>query len=87
MGKNKNNARAQLRNKVYFEYRKYMRDVCEECGDGKGYWAGDYFVRRSSILTVHHIDEDITNNKPENLQTLCRKCHTKKHLCVPDLTV
>lgn len=31
----------------------------------------------SNILDCHHIDYDKKNNSPENLITLCRKCHTK----------
>ncbi|MFY0802066.1 HNH endonuclease [Peribacillus frigoritolerans] len=26
-------------------------------------------------LTVHHIDEDVKNNRPENLITMCKFCH------------
>ena len=29
-------------------------------------------------LCVHHKDNDITNNKKENLETLCRSCHGKQ---------
>lgn len=28
-------------------------------------------------LTVHHIDYNKQNNNPDNLISLCRKCHTK----------
>ena len=45
------------------EYQKHRGDKCEVCG-GEG-WC------------VHHIDDDITNNKKKNLQTLCRSCHGK----------
>ncbi len=27
------------------------------------------------VLTVAHLDHDITNNDPFNLQALCQKCH------------
>jgi|AntDeeMinimDraft_5_1070356.scaffolds.fasta_scaffold09072_2 5-methylcytosine-specific restriction endonuclease McrA len=30
-------------------------------------------------LHVHHIDEDPTNNEPENLVTLCERCHNAFH--------
>ena len=44
-----------------------MRDkfTCVKCGR-KG-------------LDVHHIDKDKTNNKEENLITLCHKCHMEFH--------
>lgn len=29
------------------------------------------------VLTVHHIDYDIKNNKPYNLLALCQRCHNK----------
>lgn len=38
----------------------------------------DQFVERSS-LAIHHIDENPTNNKPENLVTLCTTCHVVHH--------
>jgi len=28
-----------------------------------------------TILEVHHVDGDVSNNKPENLQSLCPNCH------------
>jgi len=28
---------------------------------------------------IHHKDENILNNKPENLQEICRSCHMKLH--------
>lgn len=46
--------------------RKHMQPACESCGTT---------TRRH----VHHIDEDWTNNKPENLQTLCVFCHQFWH--------
>ncbi|MCK7503231.1 MAG: hypothetical protein MZV70_03420 [Desulfobacterales bacterium] len=38
-------------------------------------------------LTIHHRDEDESNNAPENLMTLCFKCHDKlpTHLFEEDL--
>lgn len=27
----------------------------------------------------HHIDEDISNNSPENIEALCRQCHADEH--------
>lgn len=48
-------------------YRKFLKDSCEKCG------------HREPRLGVHHIDGDITNSKPENLQTLCSRCHGKQY--------
>lgn len=30
-------------------------------------------------LHAHHVDGDISNNTPENIQTLCACCHAKHH--------
>ena len=27
------------------------------------------------VLTVAHIDHDVTNNEPDNLAVLCQRCH------------
>ena len=31
------------------------------------------------VLTVHHLDEDPTNNQHGNLVALCQRCHLSKH--------
>lgn len=46
--------------------RKHLRDSCEACGGRKS-------------LQAHHIDQDKTNNAPENIQTLCKWCHDFLH--------
>lgn len=43
-----------------------LKPCCEECG-------------RSKDLGRHHKDEDLTNNDPKNVQTLCAGCHTRLH--------
>ena len=43
---------------------------CEECG-----FSGYNKKTGKSILQIHHIDGDSSNNKEENLQVLCPKCH------------
>ena len=42
-------------------------EKCELCGKTRG------------KLHVHHLDENPTNNSPENLQTLCVSCHRLLH--------
>jgi len=39
--------------------------TCERCG--------------KSAKHVHHKDREPTNNKPENLESLCTKCHALEH--------
>lgn len=53
-------------------YRKHLREKCEKCGSHE-------------TLLVHHKDEDRYNNNPENLQTLCKRCHQIEHECQKNL--
>ena len=46
--------------------RKHLRMNCEACGSEKD-------------LEAHHIDQTIKNNAPQNIQTLCKKCHDFWH--------
>lgn len=46
--------------------RKHLKACCEACGG---------LVK----LQAHHIDQDRTNNAPENIQTLCKFCHDFWH--------
>jgi hypothetical protein len=46
--------------------RKHLKTSCEACG-----------YRHK--LEAHHIDQDKTNNQPENIQTLCSFCHDFWH--------
>lgn len=54
--------------------RKYIfkknNDRCECCGKK---YINPY--TKDSILQIHHIDGDCTNNKEENLKLLCPNCH------------
>ena len=44
------------------------KNSCEKCSS-------------KSHLVVHHKDEDRENNNPDNLETLCKKCHQVGHEC------
>lgn len=46
--------------------RACLKNQCERCGT-------------MQKLGVHHKDRDVTNNSPENLQTLCPTCHASLH--------
>jgi hypothetical protein len=56
--------------------RRYLFEVnnnaCQVCGcDDINEFSG------KSILQIHHIDGNPTNNRPENLMLLCPNCHAK----------
>lgn len=46
--------------------RKLRKSACEQCGTEKN-------------LHAHHINRDWSDNRPENIQTLCATCHLKYH--------
>ena len=43
---------------------------CEKCG-----FSGVNPYTNNTILQIHHVDGDSSNNKEENLQVLCPNCH------------
>lgn len=47
-------------------YKSTRKEECERCGS-------------SEHLVVHHKDRNRHNNKLDNLETLCRKCHFAEH--------
>lgn len=49
-------------------YRDYVKTACEKCGSTK-------------YLCGHHLDHNRSNNNPENIQTLCKRCHQVEHKC------
>lgn len=54
------------RKSYHWRARKFISTRCATCGTAE-------------TLQVHHLDKNPANNKPENLMTLCRSCHTKWH--------
>jgi|SRR5665213_64517 len=46
--------------------RKLRGPKCEACGTTRK-------------LQAHHVDQDIANNHPTNIQTLCKECHDFWH--------
>ncbi len=46
--------------------RKHLKTTCEACD-------------QETSLIAHHIDQDISNNPPQNIQTLCKHCHDFWH--------
>lgn len=54
-------------------YRAKKGTACTDCS-------------ATADLLVHHEDRDRSNNADENLVTLCRGCHTRRHLAAGDIT-
>lgn len=44
----------------------------EICNESRWTYEEKYFI---IVLTIAHLDHDITNNDPANLKALCQKCH------------
>lgn len=40
-------------------------------------WKGKEVKR--STFAIHHINEDVADNRPQNLVTLCKGCHATHH--------
>ena len=62
-------------------YKRYRKDYCEnEDGSVLGFECTTtiHKVFKHLMLDVDHIDGDPINNRPENLQTLCKCCHSIK---------
>jgi len=55
-----------------YEYKKLAYEV---------YWFEKICNKCKSIklICIHHIDEDFTNNKRDNLEVLCNSCHLSHH--------
>jgi len=47
--------------------RKMLLSSCQDCGTNK-------------TLEIHHINENWRDNSPENIRTLCKKCHMSQHI-------
>ena len=58
------------------EFAEYLRnDICSICE-----MTNEESLSKWGIsLDRHHIDDDKKNNHPDNIDTLCKSCHAKKH--------
>ena len=50
----------------HWRARKHIKSSCEACGS-------------MVYLHAHHVDGELKNNLPENIQTLCVYCHNFLH--------
>lgn len=51
---------------LHYRARKLRGPACEACG-------------ATTSLHAHHVDQNPANNTPENVQTLCKRCHDFWH--------
>jgi hypothetical protein len=58
--------------------RSSYRQLLKRCGKPEKCRICD--IDDNRVLVVHHIDSNRKNNKPENLEWLCRNCHCIIHL-------
>ena len=65
-------------NRIAEEKKEAAGWKCERCGM-QCRKPGEKFDTHKRTLTVHHIDRDPRNCKPENLTALCAGCHLKAH--------
>ncbi len=54
------------RNAYLYHARKHLKTACEACG-------------QTTELHAHHVNEDWTDNRKANIQTLCVFCHQFWH--------
>jgi hypothetical protein len=58
-------------------YRKYRKDYCENIDRRLGFKCTTT-IAWDGMLDVDHKNGDPTDNRPRNLQTLCKCCHAYK---------
>lgn len=71
ISKNKNPNYVEKRSDGYcsaFHDRDYRQEIMKECCE---------ICERQEKLLLHHLDNNKLNSHPDNLQTLCRSCHSR----------
>lgn len=61
----------------FHPYRRYRKDFCENIDSRLGFTCTTTIVW-DGMLDVDHINGDPSDNREENLQTLCKCCHAYK---------
>lgn len=83
LAKKEGYANATERRNAKHPYRWALKTYCENVDSRLGFRCTTT-IMLSSQLEVDHIDGNPSNNKGENLQTLCGCCHTYKTLMEKD---
>lgn len=61
------------------EFNKALKETIRQRDNYRCQTCGVSQQECLSALSIHHKDNDILNNKSENLISLCRKCHNRVH--------
>jgi len=72
----------EYRNKFH-RYRKHRKEFCENKDSRLGFKCTTTIVWKG-MLDVDHVNGDPKDNRPENLQTLCKCCHSYKTMVFGD---
>ena len=59
-------------------YKRYRKEFCENTDGRIGFTCTASIIEPRLQLDVDHKNGDSANNEPENLQTLCKNCHSVK---------
>jgi len=59
-------------------YKKYRKDYCENVDGRLGFTCTSTIVDAEWQLDGDHRNGDPSDNRPENIQTLCKCCHAIK---------
>ena len=62
----------------FHKYKKYRKEYCENIDGRLGFKCTTTIVNPYWQIDTDHINGDPNDNRPENLQTLCKCCHPIK---------
>lgn len=61
-----------------WDYKIHRKDYCENVDGRLGFTCTSTIINPELQLDTDHINGDPSDNRPENLQTLCKCCHPIK---------
>lgn len=61
-----------------WEYKIFRKDYCENIDGRLGYFCTTTIINPELQLDCDHINGDHSDNREENIQTLCKCCHAIK---------
>jgi hypothetical protein len=67
-----------------WDYKQYRKDYCENVDGRLGFTCTSTIINLEWQLDADHINGNPTDNRPENIQTLCKCCHPIKTMQAQD---